>query len=128
MARFWIIIAFGALAVIVYDTLGSIASLLFDFSYAWFMPGSLAIYVTVGFLASKGDRVSLWKGLFAGSMIGLIDVTIGWYISWQIGPGALQDTELTLSLFMETATFAIGVATCAGLVGASIAQTIDDRG
>ena len=78
-------ILLGAAVILVYDTLTAIVSATTGVSYGLFSIGSFAIYILFGFLVGRRSR---WPwGVLAGALIALVETTIGWAISWSLGPG-----------------------------------------
>jgi hypothetical protein len=75
----------GAAAIVVYDALGSLASRELGFPYPALAIGSVLIYGAVG--AYVGARERVRHAARAGFAVGVVDATIGWAISWMIGPG-----------------------------------------
>ncbi len=57
--------------------------------------------------------VSLGSGLQS-------DATLGWAVSWAIGPSRLAAGTLTLSVWLYTATFVVGLGAIYGLIGGGI--------
>jgi hypothetical protein len=80
-----LILVVGALAVLTLDTIGSIAARQFGFRYGSLRIISWLIWFGTGFFAARYTSVSLSP--VAGGSVALIDATLGWYISWLIGPG-----------------------------------------
>jgi hypothetical protein len=78
-------ILLGGVAILAFDTLGSLASRRYGFAYSRLMVGSFAIYVASGFVTTTEGSIA--PSVFAGAMVGLIESTLGWAISWKIGPG-----------------------------------------
>ncbi|HEX8246684.1 MAG TPA: hypothetical protein VF599_00750 [Pyrinomonadaceae bacterium] len=99
-------ILFGSFLVIIFDTLASLFSLHFQINYGWFGFGSLLIYIYVGFCCAKYGSL-LWSAI-GGGILGLVDSTIGWYISWIIGPGnpgvEISAPEIFATIIFVTAT------------------------
>lgn len=108
------VVLLGIAAVVVYDTLASIGSLALGFPYAGAAVGSLAIYFGAGFFAARYK--SRWFGLLAGLVVGLSDATIGWGISWALGPGRFPAGTFTFVQLLLSAASAVVLATiCAGI-------------
>jgi hypothetical protein len=80
-----LVLIVGALAVLVLDTIGSIASRQFGFRYGSLAIVSWILWLGTGFFAAWYGRLSL--SLLAGGIVAFIDATLGWYISWLTGPG-----------------------------------------
>ena len=88
------ILAYGVVAVLLIATGGAAAARSFGFEYWLLSALSLAIYFSVGFAAAEsGATVARATGL--GTVVGLIDVTLGWALSAAIGPGRLQDSPFS---------------------------------
>ena len=115
------ILLYGALAVILFDTAASLASRTLGFAYTSASTGSYLIYAVTGFFAA---RVLGWKGAaLAGLTLGLVDATIGWGISWLIGPGQ-PPADVTFTPWMWpiiAITVSLTAVICA-LVGAVVAR------
>ena len=105
----------GMVAVVVFDAVGSAASKQLGFSYGLLIPGSLVIYgVVAGLVARRRD----WHlGLFAALAMALTDLTLGWAVSWIIGPGKPVG-GLTAALIIGAVMTAFVGAGIAGSVGA----------
>jgi hypothetical protein len=80
-----LILVVGALSVLTLDTIGSIAARQFGFAYGSLRIISWLLWFGTGFFAARYTSVSLSP--LAGGIVALIDSTVGWYISWLIGPG-----------------------------------------
>jgi len=91
------IAGYGAVAIVLYDALTAVISVSTGISYDWFAFGSLLIYFACGYLAA---RVSKWIfGAMAGALIALAESTLGWAISWAIGPGKLPE-EMSIAVMV----------------------------
>jgi len=99
----------GSLAVILLDAVGSLASRSLGFKYKSLVFGSWLLYATVGYFVGRG--AGLWSCAFAGGVVGLVDATLGWAVSWWIGPGR-PAAELS-------ATAAVSIVLIVGLSGAA---------
>jgi hypothetical protein len=111
------LVAVGLGTVTVIDALGSFASKRIGFPYprlAWL---SFAVYVTLGFLA---ERSLSSAPLAIGLIVSAYDVSVGWWISWIIGPGRLPADQATpkgialrmvLVVTLDVALVAIGAWT-----------------
>ena len=75
----------AGLAVLIFDTLGALASNWLGFSYRSLAPGSFVIYAGAGFF--EGWRAGWLGAAVAGAATAFIESTIGWGISWALGPG-----------------------------------------
>lgn len=83
------IILIGAAAVLIYDTVASLLSIQLSLPYPAFALGSILIYFFVGFFAARKSRFT--NALVAVFFVELVDVTLGWAISWHLGPGRVAE-------------------------------------
>lgn len=107
----------GMLAVILFDTVGSFAAKSFGFTYAFLIPGSLVIYGTVAAMVAR--RRDWVVGLIAATLLAFTDVTLGWAVSWLIGPGK-PESGLTPMTVVGAGMTAFVLGGLAGGVGAWI--------
>ena len=116
------VILVGVLAVIVFDAIAAAASRRFGFAYAKATVGSALIYGTIGFLAARGsDARPLQSAAFAAGIVGFVDASAGWAVSWIIGPGRLPGgTAMTLERWVGAAVFVVALACAIGVVGGVI--------
>jgi hypothetical protein len=104
------------LAVVAFDAIASVASLKLGFAYTTAAWGSYVIYVAVGFIAARWGGIS--AALKAGAVVGLVDASAGWGVSWIIGPGHPAGLTLTpLSWCAVAITVAISASLCAAVGG-----------
>jgi hypothetical protein len=86
------------LAVLILDSLGSLAARHWGFSYGNLSAISFLIYFCAG--AGGGRLAGIWAGGIAGAITALIDATVGWAISSALGAvpggGALSPTAILL--------------------------------
>jgi hypothetical protein len=116
MSKWWRIVLLGGLAIICFDALAAVASQRFGFAYSKASIGSDIIYACIGFLATEGTA-SITRGILAAAMVGVLDATIGWWVSWLIGPGRIPTgPPSALELLAAVAVVAILGAT-AGAIG-----------
>ncbi|SRR5258707_10342379 len=80
-----LVLVVGAIAVLVLDTIGSFASRRFGFNYGSLRVISWVLRIGTGFFAARYGSISL--SVLVGGIVAFIDATLGWYISWIIGPG-----------------------------------------
>lgn len=105
----------GGVVVLAVALLGSVASQQLGFEYALLAPISLVVYAAVGVYVGMRGRVS--QAALAGAAVGLIDASLGWAISYAIGPGRPEVGEAItfLGLFNTAAFVAALSAACAAL-------------
>jgi hypothetical protein len=110
----WLLI--GPVAVVAFDTLGAVAARTFDFEYGSLWPLSVLLAVTVAFLAGR-DTGLIRVGVLVGLSLGFANSTLGWAVSWLIGPGAPAPADrdaLTVGLTILAVT---AVGSIEGFVG-----------
>ncbi len=110
----------GTLTVLAFDSLGAVASKKLSFRYALLAPGAFLIYGAVGY-AAGGYAESMLAGAVAGALVGLADATLGWWVSWRIGPGRPADGHITPTRLIQAAGTMVLVALVCGFIGATLA-------
>ena len=80
-----LVLIVGSFAVLLFDTIGSIASRQFRFRYASLAIVSWILWLGTGFFAAWYGQ--LYLSLLAGGIVAFVEATLGWYISCLIGPG-----------------------------------------
>jgi len=123
----WIkFVTLGCAAVTVIDTVGSVVSRAAAISYAYFGVLSLVAYVGLGFLVRKSESLLLPATL--GMSVAVYDATIGWSISWMIGPGRVAiKTTLSAATIVFTAVTSVGMATLIVVASAAISRMVCSR-
>lgn len=116
----------GAIAVVVFDALASVGSLHLGFEYSKAAFGSWLVYAAVGFLAARVGG-GLWPAALAGVLMGLVDATVGWTVSWAIGPGRLPEGTLSAAKWVLAATTVAATGGCVGLLGGVVARLAAGR-
>jgi hypothetical protein len=108
------ILLLGGLAIVAYDGLASVLATWLRFKYTYASLGSFLIYAITGYFAARvADQSS---ALFAGAVLGVVDATLGWSISWSLGQGRLAN--ITIGRWFGTAILVSALATAiAGLGG-----------
>src|SRR5437867_1019285 len=99
----------GSIAILLFDAVGSLASRRWEFPYSRLMVGSFLVYLLTGFfVAAISHDEHDW--IHAGIVVGLVESTLGWAISWRIGPGRSPTTPVTRSRIVTTIiiVFALG--------------------
>ncbi|MCC8473390.1 hypothetical protein LN458_05200 [Xanthomonas arboricola] len=110
--------ALSCLAVVVFDAVTSLASLVLGFPYTYATFGSAILYIAFAFFAAR--KFGFWAAVLLGLAMGITDATLGWAVSWAIGPGRLAAGTLTLSVWLYTATFVVVLGAIYGLIGGGI--------
>ncbi|HET6577638.1 MAG TPA: hypothetical protein VFG66_04910 [Gemmatimonadales bacterium] len=103
----------GASTVLLYDLVASLISRRFGIPYGRFSPGSFAVYAVTGSAAVQPGGLA--SAALAGLVVALIEATIGWALSWRLGPGRPPPERRNAS----SISTAIAVVTMTGaIVGA----------
>jgi hypothetical protein len=110
-----VVMLLGGATVLAFDTIGSLASLRFRFPYSRLMFGSFAIYFVVGFVTAANESVT--SAAVTAAVVGLIESTVGWSISWRIGPGRPADYPVTASRIVGTVIFVLMLGASFGALG-----------
>ena len=123
------VVALGAAAVVAFDLLASLASRQFGFAYARATIGSYLIYAAIGFFAARAPSSNpIGAAAIAAAIAGLVDASVGWAVSWVLGPGRLPEgTPLTVTRWLGVAIFVIALAAGVGALG-GIAGRRSDSG
>jgi hypothetical protein len=99
MAIFPLGVLAGVIAVLSLDTVGSFASQRLKFRYTRLAPASFLLWAAAAAIASQAGYPDVIKsigfGALAGLIVGLVDSTLGWWISWQVGAGRLPPQLVT---------------------------------
>jgi len=122
MNQFWKIVGLGAVSVLVFDTVASLASKGLGFPYGYASIGSVLIYCMVGYFIFR--RLGLIRAIGAAVLVELVDATLGWFISWQIGPGALPIDQVSTSIIATTLVSVFVFAVLCAFVGSAIARVL----
>jgi hypothetical protein len=108
----------GALAVVTFDAVASLASQSMGWNYSRAAPISFVIYATIGFIVARSTTLGF--AILAGSAVGAVDASIGWWVSVVIGPGRPTSVQITPVLWFVTfcivAVMAAGFAFVGGLI------------
>lgn len=118
------IVIIGVSVVVVFDLLASFASQSMGFAYGWASIGSYIIYFLIGLLAARSAVANPVRAAAAVTAIaGLADASLGWWISWQIGPGKpAPDFVMTPARWVTTALIVVGLAAAVGAVGGLVGR------
>jgi len=109
-----LILVVGVLAVLTLDTIGSIASRQFGFHYGSLSVISWLIRIAVVFLSARYGSLSL--SFLTGGSVAFIDATLGWYISWIIGPGRPKK-KISNTLMARTVLIVTFTGAALGFIG-----------
>ncbi len=106
----------GAASIVAFDTVASFAAKGIDFDYGSLWPLSILLVLTFAFLAGR-ETGSVRAGLLTGAGVALAESTIGWAISWAVGPGALDQEDRTAVSVAATILFVVTAGCVVGAVG-----------
>jgi hypothetical protein len=120
-----------AITVVLFDAGASFVSRTFHINYVNFILGSWGIYAASGYFACRHFR--FWEGVLSGTVAGLSDSTLGWGVSFLIGPYPpfqLPDfTPVLLSLVIISVVFVVTVSGAFfGLLGALLCKLVGRLG
>src|SRR5882724_8527368 len=102
----------GVLAVLALDIFGSLASIKLNFPYKRLAWCSFLIYWLLGVMAN-----SLETAVTACGLVALVHATVGWAISWKIGPGRISNGRLRPLVFLSTVVLVVSLEVCLGMLG-----------
>jgi hypothetical protein len=107
----------GAAFVVIFDAIASLISRAAEISYVRFSVGSWIIYALAGYLAARfAHDKAVQTAILGGVLLGATDSTLGWAISWLIGPGRMNG--LTPGRWLGIAVFVtLTASVVAGLAG-----------
>ncbi len=114
-------LAAGLGLVLAFDALGAGAARLFGFRYTLLLFGTYAIYLFVTYRAAR--RHGVLAAVAFGAILGLADQTLGWAISWLIGPGRPAE-PLTVVSAAGVVALSVLLGTAVGVLGAAAARLI----
>jgi hypothetical protein len=119
------ILLVAAVVVLVFDTVGAIASSRLGFAYSSLSPISMFIYAAAGFAA--GRLAGLKAAVSIGSAVAMIEATLGWFISWQIGPGRPPAEYSGVGAVLIAIMIVIATGAIFGLLGGGAARLVRRR-
>jgi hypothetical protein len=106
------IILGGIFGIVLFDGLASLASRSFGFPYVYATAGSWLIYAMVGFAIGRVAPISYAAAGVA--FVALAESTIGWWLSWIIGPGRTKSGTINST---QVITAIVGVVVIGALIG-----------
>src|SRR6185369_17137375 len=113
-----IIVLYGVIAILLFDAAASTAAKALGFWYPYATIGSWVIYSATGALAAR--VASMDKAALAGAVVGFVESTFGWAVSWMIGPGRPDGQLARGNIFVAVVLVtlvATGIAWLGGVVG-----------
>ena len=108
------------LAVLILDTLGSLAARRWGFAYGRLSAISFLLYFCAG--VGAGRLAGVWAGGLAGGVTALIDATLGWAIS--SGVGATRSAGLPPRTIVVVALGVVFTGWVLGLFGGAIGKAV----
>jgi hypothetical protein len=111
------------LTLVIFDVIASLASRALGFWYPYATIGSWLIYVATGVLAARVASIS--KAALAGAAVGFIEATLGWAVTWTIGPGRPESESLTVVTILVVVVLVTLVATGFGWLGGIVGRRWD---
>ena len=115
----------AAATVVAYDAVASWASLQWGFAYRLALVGSCTLYGLFGFFGAR--RFGFGRALALGAWMGVVDASLGWAVSWWIGPGQVQSGVPGVGAWLRTAAFVGSVALVCSAAGAGLAVVTQPR-
>jgi hypothetical protein len=112
----WRIVLVGAIAILLFDALASLAARTLKFPYVYATVGSWLIYAGVAF--AVGQRASVPTAVVETMLVGFVEATLGWRISWLIGPGRTPSGTVTTSQVARALLLVLGTAAIIGAAAA----------
>lgn len=119
-----VILIFGLIAI-VFDGIWSVVARAKGYSYSKGTWVSFLIYAFAGGVATKNGNFN--SGLIAGIGVAAIDATLGWWVSWVIGPGRLPDNISKAArprAIVQAIILVIFMGALLGMLGAFVASRI----
>jgi hypothetical protein len=119
------ILLFGLIAI-AFDTIWATIARAKGYSYSKGMWVSFLAYTFAGGVAAQSGNI--FDGSFTGLGVSGIEATIGWWISWVIGPGRLPVTvskEAAPRVILRTITIVMLIGACLGVLGAVACRVIN---
>jgi Mg/Co/Ni transporter MgtE len=114
---------YGVVAVLLLDTLGSLASRALAFNYGSLSAVSTVIYLAVGAYVGLGAPLSRAAG--AAAVVGFVEATLGRAISWAIGPGRPEPGDPSGAAVIASAVVMVTlIAAAVGTIGGWLARRI----
>ncbi len=118
---FAVAVGIGVAGVLLIDSVGAWASRVLRFRYTILLYPQIAVWAAAGSLAAFGVASSVRAMLLAvaaGAVVGLVDATVGWWISAKIGPGRPRLPDGSEPTHGQIAQIASGVVIFAILTAA----------
>lgn len=115
-ARWWRLALVGGALIVAFDVAASFASRFTGVSYDRFAYGSFFIQAAAAFMARRAS-FPFRRATLLGTWVATVEATLGWAVSWWIGPG--RPTEhFTVVGLAGVALFVLVTGTALGALGA----------
>jgi hypothetical protein len=112
------VIAGGCIVVVLFDLLTSVAARRFGFPYARASIGSYFLYLLIGFVAGRRASVDRGRiGAVSAALAGVADASVGWAVSWAVGPGRPPSGTLSPDEWIIAALVVVVFAAAIGYIG-----------
>ena len=110
------------LAILILDTIGSLAARHWGFTYGSLAPISYILYFCAGVAAGRLNGIG--SGGLAGAVTGLVDATLGWSISRALGPGLGTASQITPVAVIVVALGVVFTGWILGLFGGVLGKVV----
>jgi hypothetical protein len=111
----------GALFVVIFDPVASYAAETLHFPYPRVWPITALAYAAVGFAAMRSSR-AFRAAIATAVCVGLVEATVGWTTTWQLGATRLLARELTGLEIVYEIVAAVVASAVLGAIGAGVAR------
>jgi hypothetical protein len=101
--------------VVLFDLVASLLSRRFAIPYTSFRYGSFVIYLLAGLLAAR--QFGFPTAPVVGGFVGFSEATLGWAISWVIGPGRLPPAQVKTRYVLFAIVMVTVMASLFGALG-----------
>jgi hypothetical protein len=119
-----VILIFGLIAIL-FDGVWSVVAKTKGYSYSKGAWVSSLIFAFAGGVAMKNGN--FYSGFIAGIGVAAIDATVGWWVSWVIGPGRLPEKiskSARTRAIVKAIIFVLIMGALLGMLGAFVASKI----
>ena len=117
-------IVIGSASVLALDTVGSLAARRGKVRYVALAPVSHILWGLAGALGGLSVQFSVANRILVGAaaagVVGLVDVTLGWWIAWQLGPGRVPPERATARRLIRVGAVVTMRAVAYGAIGGAV--------
>jgi hypothetical protein len=113
------LILLSTCALLAFDVILAFASRFSGIKYSSASIFSFVLYALIGYIASRPE--TLLFGVLTATVCGAADASLGWWLSWIIGPGRWINLELTSIRWLFTFLFMLLLSSLFGFTGAVFA-------